>query len=49
VLSDHHDLTAEEEAILLSRSPSVIRLGPLSYHADHCIVIMNHELDRRTE
>jgi tRNA (pseudouridine54-N1)-methyltransferase len=48
VLSDHHDLTAEEEAILLSHSPSVIRLGPLSYHADHCIVLMNVELDRRS-
>ncbi|HHT74712.1 MAG TPA: tRNA (pseudouridine(54)-N(1))-methyltransferase TrmY [Euryarchaeota archaeon] len=47
VLSDHQDLTPEEEAVLLAHSPSVIRLGPLSYHADHCIVIMNVELDMR--
>lgn len=49
VLSDHHDLSPEEEAVLLSHSPSVIRLGPASYHADHCIVLMNAELDRRSE
>jgi tRNA (pseudouridine54-N1)-methyltransferase len=47
VLSDHQDLTPEEEAMLLVRSPSVVRLGPRSYHADHCIVIMNAELDRQ--
>ena len=46
VLSDHQDLTAEEEAILLTHSPTVVKLGPNSYHADHCIVIMNAELDR---
>jgi len=46
VLSDHHDLAPEEEATLLSHSPSVIKLGPHSYHADHCIVLMNAELDR---
>jgi tRNA (pseudouridine54-N1)-methyltransferase len=48
VLSDHHDLTPEEEATVLSHAPSVIKLGPHSYHADHCIVIMNAELDRRS-
>jgi tRNA (pseudouridine54-N1)-methyltransferase len=48
VLSDHHDLTAEEEETLLAHSPSVINLGPHSYHADHCITIMNVELDRRS-
>jgi len=47
VLSDHQDLTAEEEAALLAHRPSVVKLGPLSYHADHCIVIMNAELDRQ--
>lgn len=49
VLSDHQDLTAAEEEILLRHRPAVVKLGPLSYHADHCIVLMNNELDRRTE
>ena len=48
VLSDHHDLTPEEEATLLAHAPSIIKLGPHSYHADHCIVRMNAELDRRS-
>jgi len=47
VISDHQDLTAEEETVLLSHSPATVNLGPLSYHADHCIIIMHNELDRR--
>lgn len=47
VLSDHHDLTPEEEGELRARTGSVISLGPLSYHADHCITIVNNELDLR--
>jgi tRNA (pseudouridine54-N1)-methyltransferase len=49
VLSDHSDLTSDEESVLLGVTPGVICLGPISYHADHCIVIMNNELDRRCE
>ena len=47
VLSDHADLTSDEESLLMSVTPGIICLGPISYHADHCIVIMNNELDRR--
>jgi len=47
VLSDHSDLTSEEESRLLCHKPGIICLGPISYHADHCIIIMNNELDRR--
>jgi tRNA (pseudouridine54-N1)-methyltransferase len=47
VLSDHHDLTPEEEGELRARTGSVISLGPISYHADHCITIVNNELDLR--
>ncbi len=47
IISDHQDLKAEEEAELLSRDPLKLTLGPLSYHADHCITIMLNELDRR--
>jgi tRNA (pseudouridine54-N1)-methyltransferase len=49
VLSDHTDLSSDEESQLLSHTPGVICLGPISYHADHCIIIMNNELDRRCE
>ncbi len=47
VLSDNVDLSQEEEEKLLSYGPAVLRLGPISYHADHCITIMNNELDLR--
>lgn len=47
VLSDHNDLTAEEEQLLMDLTKDVISLGPISYHADHCITVMNHELDLR--
>lgn len=47
VLSDHQDLTESEETKLVARSPLTVTLGPLSYHADHCITIMLNELDRR--
>lgn len=47
VLSDHQDLTESEEAELIAREPLTVTLGPLSYHADHCITVMLNELDRR--
>lgn len=47
VLGDDQDLTAEEEEVLKQYGPKVISLGPKSYHADHCITIVNNELDRR--
>jgi tRNA (pseudouridine54-N1)-methyltransferase len=47
IISDHQDLQEEEEAELLARSPLTVTLGPLSYHADHCITITLNELDRR--
>jgi tRNA (pseudouridine54-N1)-methyltransferase len=47
VLSDHQDLAESEEDMLVARGPLTVTLGPLSYHADHCITIMLNELDRR--
>jgi tRNA (pseudouridine54-N1)-methyltransferase len=47
IISDHQDLTEDEEAELLAHSPLTVTLGPHSYHADHCITIMLNELDRR--
>lgn len=45
VLSDHLEFLPEEEAIL-DKLPC-LSLGPLSLHADHCIVIVHNELDLR--
>ncbi len=47
VLGDDQDLTPEEEESLMTYRPEKVRLGPISYHADHCITIVNNELDRR--
>jgi len=47
VLGDNHDLTEEEEALLLSHNPDRINIGPRSLHADHCMIIVNNEVDRR--
>jgi len=47
VLGDDQDLTPEEEKALIAYQPDKVRLGPISYHADHCITVVNNELDRR--
>ncbi|MCL2712539.1 MAG: tRNA (pseudouridine(54)-N(1))-methyltransferase TrmY [Methanomassiliicoccaceae archaeon] len=46
VLGDDKDLTAEEENAVMSCSPSKICLGPISLHADHCMIVVLNELDR---
>ncbi len=48
VLGDNHDLTEEEEQLLLSYSPDKICIGPYSLHADHCMIIVQNEVDRRS-
>lgn len=47
VLGDNRDLTEEEEQYLLAHSPDRIRIGPYSLHADHCMIIVQNEVDRR--
>ena len=47
VLSDHQNLTPEEEAVLESKGAKKVSLGKKLYHADHCIVMVNWETDRR--
>lgn len=47
VLGDDQDLTRAEEEILMAYEPRKLSLGPISYHADHCITLVNNELDRR--
>jgi tRNA (pseudouridine54-N1)-methyltransferase len=46
ILGDDKDLTAEEEQAVLVCDPSKISLGPLSLHADHCMIVVLNELDR---
>lgn len=48
VLGDDRDLTPEEEETLSHYEPIKISLGKKSLHADHCIVIVNNEMDRRS-
>ncbi len=47
VLGDNCDLTEEEEAELLSYSPDRICIGPCSLHADHCMIVVHNDMDRR--
>lgn len=47
VLGDNRDLDEDEEAALLALSPSKICLGPYSLHADHCMIVVQNEVDRR--
>ncbi|MCJ2519988.1 MAG: tRNA (pseudouridine(54)-N(1))-methyltransferase TrmY, partial [Candidatus Thermoplasmatota archaeon] len=47
LLSDHRNLTQEEEEMVMEMRPKVLRVGPLPLHADHCILIAQNELDRR--
>ncbi len=44
---DDQDLTPEEEETLMDYRPRKLKIGPISYHADHCVTIVNNEIDRR--
>jgi tRNA (pseudouridine54-N1)-methyltransferase len=46
VLGDSTGLTEEQLALVRSKAPMEVKLGPLSLHADHCIAIVNNILDR---
>lgn len=47
ILGDDRDPTDEEETVMARFHPDKINLGPLSLHANHCIVVVQNELDRR--
>lgn len=47
VLGDHLGLTDEEEKIIEGYEHEIINVGPLSLHADHCIVLLHNEMDRK--
>lgn len=46
ILGDHLGLTEDEEKLVLGLSTGTISVGPLSLHADHCIILILNELDR---
>jgi tRNA pseudouridine-54 N-methylase len=47
VMGDHLDLTPTEMAMMKAAGSVPASLGPLSLHADHCIIIVHNILDRR--
>lgn len=46
VIGDHEGLTGEEEDTIMANEHEIIAVGPLSLHADHCIVLLHNEMDR---
>ncbi|KQM09778.1 MAG: tRNA (pseudouridine(54)-N(1))-methyltransferase TrmY [Candidatus Methanomethylophilaceae archaeon] len=47
ILGDDKDLTEEEEAIMSSYDFDIVNLGPQSLHANHCMILVLNEMDRR--
>lgn len=45
VLGDHTGMTGDEEHLLDSMGAETVSIGPLSLHADHCVVIVNWMCD----
>jgi tRNA (pseudouridine54-N1)-methyltransferase len=45
ILGDHTGMTLEEETLIEQAGAAVVSLGPISLHADHCVVIVNWMLD----
>ena len=46
VLGDHLGLTDDEEKMIEAHEHEIVSVGPLSLHADHCIVLLHNEIDR---
>jgi tRNA (pseudouridine54-N1)-methyltransferase len=38
-------MTSEDEMLIEQADVKVVSLGPTSLHADHCIVLINNEID----
>ncbi|OPY50063.1 MAG: tRNA (pseudouridine(54)-N(1))-methyltransferase [Methanosaeta sp. PtaU1.Bin060] len=41
ILGDHTGMTPDEETLIEQAGASVVSLGPVSLHADHCIAVVN--------
>lgn len=46
IFGDDMGVNEDEEKLISGYEPYVISLGPLSLHTDHCITLINNELDR---
>lgn len=47
IMGDDRDPDEEEESVIGSVGADRISLGPVSLHANHCMVIVHNEMDRR--
>ncbi len=47
ILGDHTGVTEEEEKMIEKVAKKTLKIGPMSLHSDHCIIIIHNELDRR--
>ncbi|MCX9012166.1 MAG: tRNA (pseudouridine(54)-N(1))-methyltransferase TrmY [Candidatus Methanoperedens sp.] len=47
VLGDHLGMTEEEEKLIETYEHEIAGVGPLSLHADHCVVLLHNEMDRK--
>lgn len=48
VLGDHMGLSEDEEKLIIGKEHDIVSVGPLSLHADHCIILLHNEMDRRS-
>ena len=46
ILGDHLGLTDDEEKIIEAHEHEIVSVGPISLHADHCIILLHNEMDR---
>ncbi|MCL7415365.1 MAG: tRNA (pseudouridine(54)-N(1))-methyltransferase TrmY [ANME-2 cluster archaeon] len=49
ILGDHVGMTPDEEQKIMDAGARTLNVGPVSLHADHCIIVVNNELDRNNE
>ena len=47
IMGDDRDPDEAEEELIVSMGADRIRLGPVSLHANHCMIIVHNEIDRR--
>ncbi len=46
IMGDHNGVTEEEEILIMGASATMVNVGPLSLHSEHCVTLINNELDR---
>lgn len=46
IMGDHNGVTEEEEKLIIDVGATVVNVGPLSIHSEHCVTLINNELDR---